>query len=125
MMIPTHDLERAIAFYRDALGLPLLFTAPPQMAFFQCGTVRLLVGVRADSRIDHPIAGVYFDVDDIDATYATLASRGVTFAAKPHVVHRMPASELWLAEFGDPDGNALALMSQRSVDSTPGTGNGK
>ena len=45
IMIPVTELERAIGFYRDTLGLPFLFVAPPQMAFFQCGAVRLLVGV--------------------------------------------------------------------------------
>ena len=44
-LIPIDDFERSVAFYRDVLGLPFLFAAPPQMAFFQCGGVRLLVGV--------------------------------------------------------------------------------
>jgi methylmalonyl-CoA/ethylmalonyl-CoA epimerase len=45
LLIPVDDFDRGVAFYRDVLGLPFLFAAPPQMAFFQCGTVRLLVGV--------------------------------------------------------------------------------
>lgn len=112
VLVPTHDLARAIAFYRDTLGLPLLFTAPPQMAFFQCGSVRLLVGVPTAPAIDRPLAGLYFRVADIEATHATLRERGVTFDAAPHVVHRTATSTLRLAEFRDPDGNALALMSE-------------
>ena len=45
LLIPVDDFESGIAFYRDVLGLPFLFAAPPQMAFFNCGGVRLLVGV--------------------------------------------------------------------------------
>lgn len=112
LLIPTHDLDRAIVFYRDTLGLPFLFSAPPQMAFFQCGNVRLLVGVPTDSNINKNFAGLYFKVADIQQTHDTLRSRGVGFGAAPHVVHRTPAAELWLAEFKDPDGNALALMSE-------------
>lgn len=115
VLIPTHDLERAIAFYRDQLGLPFLFSAPPQMAFFQCGAVRLLVGVPTDSSIDHPFAGLYFKVADIQLAYDTMHGRGVEFGVQPHVVHRMPNAELWLAEFKDPDGNALALMSEVAI----------
>jgi hypothetical protein len=44
LLIPIEDFERGVSFYRDVLGIPLFFSAPPQMAFFQCGGVRLLVG---------------------------------------------------------------------------------
>ena len=37
--ITVKEIDRATAFYRDALGLPLLMTAPT-MAFFNCGGVR-------------------------------------------------------------------------------------
>ena len=39
----VHDPARALAFYRDVLGLPLLFTAPPNLAFFDCAGVRLML----------------------------------------------------------------------------------
>ena len=115
LLIPVRDLDRAIAFYRDTLGIRFLFTAPPQMSFFQSGGVRLLVGVPP---ADHPResgAVVYFQVADIQAVYETLVERGVTFGAKPHVVHRTPTTELWLSEFQDLDGNRLALMSERPI----------
>lgn len=115
VLIPVKDLDRAIAFYRDALGISFLFTAPPQMSFFQAGNVRLLVGVPP---ADHPKESgsvVYFLVADIQATYQTLVERDVRFGAKPHIVHRTPTSELWLCEFQDLDGNRLALMSEVPV----------
>src|SRR5437762_1654801 len=112
LLFPVEDLDRAIAFYRDALGLRFLFSAPPQMSFFQSGNVRLLVGVPAANQPRQRGSTVYFQVADIQAVVRTLADRGVTFGASPHVVHRTPTTELWLAEFRDPDGNQLALMSE-------------
>jgi methylmalonyl-CoA/ethylmalonyl-CoA epimerase len=112
LLIPVEDLDRAIAFYRDTLGLPFLFSAPPQMSFFQAGNVRLLVGVPAADQPRQRGSMVYFHVADIQAVFRTLAGRGVKFGASPHVVHRTPTTELWLTEFQDPDGNHLALMSE-------------
>ena len=112
LLIPVEDLERAIVFYRDRLGLRFLFSAPPQMSFFQAGNVRLLVGVPAAAQPRQRGSVVYFKVANIHAVFHTLAERGVEFGASPHVVHRTPTTELWLTEFQDPDGNQLALMSE-------------
>lgn len=119
LMIPVTDLERSVRFYRDDLGLGFLFAAPPQMAFFQVGTVRLLIGVLPSGEPHRPAAGIYFNVADIRAVHEALAARGVRFQALPHVVHRTPEAELWLAEFNDPDGNRLALMGQSATASPP------
>ena len=112
LLVPVTDLERGTAFYRDALGLTFLFSAPPQMSFFMAGNVRLLVGVPEAAQVAQRGSMIYFTVADIHAVHATLASRGVKFGAAPHLVHRAPTYELWLAEFRDPDGNQLALMSE-------------
>lgn len=112
LLIPVEELDRAISYYRDILGLHFLFAAPPQMSFFRCGNVRLLVGVHEAGGRRERGSQVYFSVEDIHAVHETLRDRGVTFRATPHVVHRTPGSELWLAEFADPDGNPLALMSE-------------
>ena len=112
LMIPVDNFENGLAFYRDVLGLPLLFAAPPQMAFFNCGGVRLLVGVLPPGEKAQRGSAIYFQVPDIHAVHASLKDGGVKFRAEPHVVHRTPKTELWLAEFKDPDGNQLALMSE-------------
>jgi methylmalonyl-CoA/ethylmalonyl-CoA epimerase len=112
LLIPVEDLDQAISFYRDVLGLQFLFAAPPQMSFFQCGNVRVLVGVHEPGRPRERGSQIYFEVGDIHAVHATLSERGVVFRATPHVVHRTAEAELWLAEFTDPDGNSLALMSE-------------
>lgn len=112
VMIPVDNFERGIAFYRDVLGVPFLFAAPPMMAFFKSGAVRLLVGVMPAGQKAQRGSAIYFQVADINAVFATLKASGVQFRADPHLVNRTPKSELWLAEFTDPDGNQLALMSE-------------
>jgi methylmalonyl-CoA/ethylmalonyl-CoA epimerase len=112
LLIPIDDFERGVAFYRDVLGLQFLFAAPPQMAFFQCGAVRLLVGVTPAGQKVQRGSQIYFGVKDIESVYSSLTIRGVQFKAPPHVVSRSGTSEIWLAEFVDPDGNQLALMSE-------------
>jgi predicted enzyme related to lactoylglutathione lyase len=115
LLIPVEDFEQGVAFYRDVLGLPLLFTAPPQMAFFNCGGVRLLVGVMPAGQQAQRGSAIYFQVPDIQAVYSSLKGKGVNFKAEPHVVHRTPQTVLWLAELTDPDGNQLALMSEVGI----------
>ncbi len=110
LLVPVDDFDRGISFYRDTLGLPFLIAAPPQMAFFQCGDVRLLVGVLPPGQAPQRGSAIYFRVADIHAVHASLVALEVEFASAPHAVHRTPTSTLWLAEFKDPDGNALALM---------------
>jgi len=107
----VHDVAKSIGFYRDTLGMKFLFEAP-KMAFFDCGGIRLLLGLPDGPENDHPGSILYFKVDDIEAAHRILAGRGVPFVGKPHLVARMPDHELWLAFFKDPDRNLLALMSE-------------
>jgi methylmalonyl-CoA/ethylmalonyl-CoA epimerase len=113
IFIRARDLDRAVRFYRDTLGMAFLFQAPPQMAFFKCGEVSVMVGVPEQPELDHAASIVYYLVPDIAAAHATLRDRGVEFAVEPHLVHRAPDHELWLAEFRDSEGNVLALMSRK------------
>ncbi len=115
LLIPVDDFEGSVAFYRDVLGLSFLFAAPPQVAFFMCGGIRLLVGAVPPGQKAQRGSTIYFRVKDIAPVFSTLSGKGVQFLANPHVVNRTPKSELWLAEFRDPDGNQLALMSEVAV----------
>lgn len=109
--IRVHDLERATAFYRDALGMKFLFQAP-QLAFFDCGGVRLMLSRPERPEFDHPGSILYFTVPDIQQAYQELSGRGASFEAGPHIVAPMPAYDLWMAFFRDSEGNLLALMSE-------------
>ena len=111
--MPVKDLSRAIEFYRDRLGLKFLFQAPPALAFFQCGNVRLMLDVPADVEFQHPGSPLYFIVDDIDQAYRDLQGRGVTFRDAPHLIARMPDHELWMAFFADGEGNVHGLMHEK------------
>jgi methylmalonyl-CoA/ethylmalonyl-CoA epimerase len=116
LLIPVDDFEQGMAFYKDVLGIPFLFSAPPQMAFFDCGGIRLLVGAMPDGQVAQRGSAVYFHVSDIHAVFSSLKGKGVSFRAEPHVIHRTPQGEIWLSEFTDPFGNQLALMSEVSIE---------
>lgn len=109
--ITCADVERATAFYRDTLGLPFLFSAPPGLSFFDCGGVRLML-----SKAEGEAAGtsvLYYLVDDIQARRDSLAAKGVKFVGDAHMIARMPDHELWLAEFRDSENNVMALMEEK------------
>lgn len=109
--IVVHDLPRAIAFYRDTLALPLLFTAG-KLAFFDCGGVRLMLGPAETPELDHPSSILYFRVPDITAAHQRLMDRGVRIEAPPRLIAPMPTHDLWMSAFRDSEGNLLELMSE-------------
>jgi methylmalonyl-CoA/ethylmalonyl-CoA epimerase len=110
--IVVHDLDRAAAFYRDVLGMKLLFQVPPKLAFFDCGGIRLMLSLPEDAEFDHPGSILYYKVDDIQSTWAALRDHGADLRGEPHLLARMPDHELWMAFFRDTEGNTLALMSE-------------
>jgi methylmalonyl-CoA/ethylmalonyl-CoA epimerase len=109
--VTIKDLPRAIKFYRDVLGVPMLLETPA-MAFFQAGDIRLMIGMSEGVQGANLSSLIYFKVDDIQAACQELEPRGVLFTHEPRLVHRGQKADLWLAFFNDPDGNVLALMSE-------------
>lgn len=109
--VNAQDLDRALAFYRDVLGMAFLFRVP-NLAFFDCGGVRLMVGLPERPEFDHPSSVTYYTVADLPGAYDTLRARGVAFIDEPHLIARMPDHELWMAFFNDSEGNTLGLMSE-------------
>jgi methylmalonyl-CoA/ethylmalonyl-CoA epimerase len=109
--VNVHDVDRAAAFYRDTLGLPLLFNAGG-MAFFNCGGVRLMLSRPEKPEFDHPGSVLYFTVPDIQAAHQKMAAGGTQFVDTPHIVARMPDHDLWMTFFHDTEQNLLALMSE-------------
>ena len=110
--VPVKDVDRAIAFYRDVLGMKFLFQASPGLGFFDLNGVRLLLDAAAESPEKTYSSIIYYKVTDIQAAYEELAARGVIFQEKPALVARMPDHELWMAFFHDLDNNLLALMCE-------------
>jgi methylmalonyl-CoA/ethylmalonyl-CoA epimerase len=118
--VHAKDVERAAAFYQDKLGLKLLFKAPPGLAFFDCGGVRLMLGGAEKAEFDHPSSVLYFAVGDIQAVYAKLKNGGVRFEDEPHLIAKMPTHDLWMTFFRDSEANLLALMSEVATPSDQG-----
>jgi catechol 2,3-dioxygenase-like lactoylglutathione lyase family enzyme len=109
--VNVHDLKKAVAFYRDTLGMKYLFEFG-DLAFFDCGGIRLMLGLPDKPEFDHPSSIIYYRVADIQRSYELLMSRGVHFEEKPVLIARLQDHDLWLASFRDVDNNLLALMSE-------------
>jgi methylmalonyl-CoA/ethylmalonyl-CoA epimerase len=108
------ELDRAVSFYRDILGMRFLFqVSPPGLAFFDCGGIRLMLdAVKEKDSTERLSSLLYYRVNDLAATYETLLSRGVKFESKPHLIAKMPDHELWMAFFRDSEKNLVGLMSE-------------
>ena len=106
------DLDRAVATYRDRLGLRFLFQVPPALAFFDCGGVRLMLSPPEPGEFDHAASILYFKVADIQATHVQFKERGIVFRSTPHVVADLGDRVLWLSDFEDGEGNVFALMAE-------------
>ncbi len=112
IQVRARDVERAADFYEKVLGLKLLFKAPPGLAFFECGGVRLMLDRPAKPEFDHASSILYFSVPDIQAAFAAMKASGVRFEDEPHVIAKMPDHDLWMTFFRDTEDNLLALMSE-------------
>ena len=117
--ITVTDLDRSVAFYRDVLGLPHLFTVPGQpMAFFDGGGVRLYLGSTQDERfVSRPT--IYYRVEDVDTAWAEVTGRGAKEISGPQLVHRDAGNELWMAFVADPDAIPVGLMEERVLPADP------
>lgn len=113
--ISASDFERAKTFYKDVLGLPMLFeVAEQKMAFFDCGGVRLYLGVPTSPEY-RANSFLYYNVGDIDAAYERMKAKGVDFRHPPSAIHKTQASELWMAGFKDSEGNLAQLMCEKPL----------
>ena len=111
--IVCQDVGRASTFYRDSLGLRHLFDAGPNLSFFECGGVRLMLTTVERPEDDHPGSTLFFFVDDIHAIHRDLTAQGVRFIDAPHLIARMPDHELWVSAFVDTEGNTMAIMEEK------------
>ena len=109
--INVKDIGRAVQFYRDTLGMKFLFEVP-NLAFFDCGGVRLMLGAAEQPEFDHPASVLYYKVSDISASFEILKKRGVSFIDQPHLIAKLEDHDLWMVFLRDPEGNTLALMSE-------------
>ncbi len=109
--VTVTDLARAVAFYRETLGLELLFKVPG-LSFFMCGGVRIMITLPEEGKAPQNSV-LYFVVEKIESRSASLRDKGVVLEGEPHMIAKMPDHELWMAFFRDPDGNLMALMEEK------------
>lgn len=112
--VPIKNVENAIKFYKDLLGLPLLFSTD-SMAFFECNGQRLLLTIPEKDEFANSSSVIYFQVEDIKKVCEELIKKGVSFIDQPHIVAKMENTETWMAFFKDTEGNTHALMSELKV----------
>ena len=110
--IPVTDVDRAIAFYRDVLGLSFLFRAGENLAVFDCGGVRILLDKPETAEFEKHSSVLYFTVSDIKASFAEVVEKGAESVGEPHLIARLADREVWMGFFRDPDRNVLALMEE-------------
>lgn len=113
--IAVSDLDSAKRFYLDVLGLHLLFEAPPGLAFFDCGGVRLMLTTQQGDSKDHTTSAIYYKVDDIDHAKQAIQSAGAVFEREPQMAAKMPDHELWIGFLRDPDDNLVGIMAERPL----------
>ena len=111
--VTVSDVAKALAFYRDALGLAFLFSPAPTLAFLQAGTVRLMLSTPQGAGAVGANSVLYFKVADIEAVFAAIVARGATQERAPQLAARMPDHELWIGFVRDPDGNLVGLMEEK------------
>jgi methylmalonyl-CoA/ethylmalonyl-CoA epimerase len=108
------DPARTIAFYRDVLGLNLMFETAGMSFFDAGGGVRLMIGPAHGSATKAEGAYFYFEPIDWRATETHLERAGIVFKGSAEVLQRQGERELALRFFEDPDGHALALLGWRA-----------
>ena len=110
--IAVSDIHQAMTFYRDGLGLTLLFEVPPSMAFFDCGGTRLMLTTLQGEAKDHRTSVIYYKVAELAKATEALKARGLKFEREPELAAKMEDHELWIGFLRDPDENLIGIMAE-------------
>jgi predicted enzyme related to lactoylglutathione lyase len=111
--VTVSNVDVAVRFYRDILGLTFLFSAGPDLAFLDAGGIRLMLSTPQGAGEAGKNSILYFAVSDIASVHAALVKRGATEERAPQLTARMPDHELWTGFLRDPDGNLVGLMEEK------------
>lgn len=111
--ITVSDVDKALGFYRDILGLPFLFRAGPQLAFLKAGEVRIMLSTPQGAGQVGANSILYFHSPDIERIHSAIIERGAVNEQAPQLTAKMPDHELWLSFIRDPDGNLVGLMEEK------------
>lgn len=111
--ITVSDIEKALAFYRDTLGLDFLFSAGPELAFLNADGVRIMLSTAQGARAVGANSILYFKVSDIEAVHSAILARGANNERNPQLAAKMSDHDLWIGFLRDPDGNLVGLMEEK------------
>jgi predicted enzyme related to lactoylglutathione lyase len=112
LAIPVTNIERATAFYRDTLGFRLLMNGP-NMAFLDCGGIRLYLDANPGAVEAGKNTLIYFRAENIDRAHSAFNEGGVTIFRKPEIIASLPHRDLWLMWIRDSESNLLGVMEER------------
>lgn len=113
--VTVSNVETALQFYRDQLGLKFLFQAGPGLAFLQVGETRLMLTTPQGAGEIGKNSILYFEVTDIETVYARYVAAGAASERAPQPVAKMPDHELWIGFLRDPDANLVGLMEEKKT----------
>ena len=109
-IIWTEEMGRLLPFYRDTVGMPVEMDTPEFVVFAAEGAGQLCLGVHSEVKgqsRDPNRMMIDLGVDDCQAEYQRLRSKGVEFVREPSTD---PGDGLIVATFKDPDGNLVQLI---------------
>lgn len=111
--ITVSEVEKALGFYRDILGLEFLFSAGPNLAFLAAGSVRIMLSTPQGAGAVGANSTLYFKNENVEKSFADFVARGATPEREPQLAAKMPDHELWIGFLRDPDGNLVGLMEEK------------
>lgn len=111
--ITVSDVEKALVFYRDVLGLPFLFSPSADLAFLKAGDTRIMLSTPQGACKVGANSILYFKASGIEKLHAEIVAKGATDERAPQLAAKMPDHELWLSFVRDPDGNLVGLMEEK------------
>lgn len=112
--ITVSDVDKALEFYRDILGLEFLFTAGPSLAFLNADGVRIMLSTPQGAGAVGANSILYFNVNDIESSYKTFVEQGAKAEREPQLAANMPDHDLWTGFLRDPDDNLVGLMEEKA-----------
>jgi predicted enzyme related to lactoylglutathione lyase len=106
-MYPVSDMQRALAFYRDALGLKTTDLASDFWTEFDVAGATFGVGTFEQVGTPGSAQSLALEIDDLPAFRATLSERGIE-SSEPHELQAC-----WISVVKDPDGNQIWLHQSK------------
>ncbi len=112
--ITVSDVEKALSFYRDILGLEFLFSAGPQLAFLNADGVRIMLSTPQGAGAVGANSILYFNVTDIESVYKEFVEQGAKEERAPQLAANMQDHDLWTGFLRDPDDNLVGIMEEKT-----------